>query len=341
MSKRIFAALVCLPFAFICFAAQLTATLQSGDNFTPFYGTNAFVEAYNASVDGDVITLSAGVFTPTSIEKGITVIGTYAFSSDASKATIINTKFSVIADNVTLEGIYAYCTLTIKGANNLSIRRSHIHVLDEIENGEKKYHDNTIISDCIINYCKSMALSKNAVFRNSCINQFSNLNDASNPALIENCNIPIFALWATNGLSPDLRQPYAIYRNCFLGLYSKSTYSSGTHYINLYSPSEFHNVIFFSNYYYDVSNSSKSWNIQYNSCITNNAVFGGKNYNVLSTTNCINYNSMSSYEYNGMIVGPTDVKKEPSIPKITSSEIDTETDAEGNIHVKISAIARD
>ena len=53
------------------------ATLQSGDNVSVYYGKGALESAYQAAADsGDVITLSAGVFTsPIQIQKSISIIG--------------------------------------------------------------------------------------------------------------------------------------------------------------------------------------------------------------------------------------------------------------------------
>lgn len=69
---------------------------------------------------------------------------------------------------------------------------------------------------------------------------------------------------------------------------------------------------------------------------------GGSQYGIgLDLTKVKLYSSCSSYTCNNVTVGPSDFKKDPAIPAITSSEIDTETDDEGNLHVKISAVARD
>lgn len=341
MSKRILAALICLPLALAACAAQLTATLQSGDNLTPFYGVNAFVDAYNAATDGDVITLSPGSFNSTQIEKGITIVGAYAFGTDASKSTTLKS-FTIMADNVSIEGISVQ-TLSIKGADNLTIDRSHITTLDDEENGEKKYHDNTIVTNCLIDKNQAMLLSKNTVLRNCCIYYFFDVNESQYPALIENCNIPVFAYGNGNNVFDDFyKQPYAIYRNCFLGLYNKGN-SSSAPVLNLNSPCEFHSVIFFQNFCDSASSSySKSWTINFNSCVTDNVVKQGTKYSVGSAlSDCKSWNSFSSYTIESLTVGPNDVKEEPAIPAIISSEIDTETDAEGNLHVKISAKARD
>lgn len=320
------------------FAAQLTATLQSGDNLTPFYGTSAFVDAYNAATDGDIITHSPGSFTAPEINKSISVIGAYAFSTDASVATKLTTDFTVIADNVCLEAISAN-SITIKGADNLTISRCNLANLKNTENGDDKYHDNTTVKDSKISSYQAMSLSKNTVLRNCCINYFyKSINEAENPALIENCNIPIFAY----SDDTDYKQPFAIYRNCLLGLYNNGT-STSSPTLSLSSPSEFHSVIFYQNFrYVSTSSSAKSWTINFNSCVKDNAIQQGTQYAVGTTaSNLFRFNSFDSFTYVDLTVGPVDRKDEPAIPQITASEIDTETDADGTLHVKITAKARD
>lgn len=250
MPERIFSALISLIFPLIGLAGVPTATLQSGDKLTPFLGENALIEAYKAAVDGDVITLSAGNFTTVDndieidIDKEITIIGVYAFSSDASKATIIRTPVTVSADNVTLEGLRFYMNypdkLTIKGADNLTIQSSYLYYIVDIENGEKKYHDNTIITDCELIFFEAMSLSKNLALRNCRISHFWDINETEYPALIENCNISGFS----DTQFTSFKQPFAIYRNCLLGLY-KDDKSTSSPTLQLTAPSQFHNVIFY------------------------------------------------------------------------------------------------
>ena len=73
---------VTLLFALLCVSTLIfaqtetqTATLKHGDNITAYYGNNAFVNAHEAAVDGDIITLSSGSFVPTTITKAITLRG--------------------------------------------------------------------------------------------------------------------------------------------------------------------------------------------------------------------------------------------------------------------------
>lgn len=341
MFKRIILALVCLSFTLSGFAAKLTATLQSGDKVTPFYGDNAFVEAYNAAVNGDIITLSPGSFKATNIEKSITVIGAYAFSEDLSEATHISSSVTISGDNVTLEGIrFTNNTsiiygLNIKGTNNLTFNRCYIALLNDVEGAERKYHDNTILTDCWIETFNAMQLSRNAILENCNICHFDRMNEIENLALIENCHVSFFSYFEYLGSSTysyRYKQPYAIYKNCELRLYN---YSSGSPIINFSSPSGFHNNCFKE---IKKNSDSSSWTIKYNSSIYSNNV------------SCTYYNSgypdftsgsFTPHTQNGISYGPIDHKAYPAIPSITSSEIDTKTDANGNLHVKITAKARD
>ncbi len=276
-----------MPLATVGFAAQLTTTLQSGDRITPFYGANSFKEALSAAVDGDIITLSTGVFNATEISKGVTIIGAYAFSTDVSKITKINS-LTVSANNVTLEGI-RLGTLTIKGTENLNIGRCYMELIKDETN-----HNN-----------------------------------------------PLFA-YCNNSSSSSYSRPYAIYRNCVLGFYSGNYYLSSIKdsyqpSINFSSPSEFHNNKFVYSYYLPYGNTYlKSWSINWGSCTkSNNASLD--QYTIKSVSDVYRLNSFSS----DGIRGPQNHKDYPAIPVISSSSIDTKTDANGVLHVKITAIARD
>lgn len=338
MFKRFILALVCLSFTISGFAAKLTATLQSGDKVTPFYGGNAFVEAYNAAVNGDIITLSPGEFNATNIEKSITVIGTYAFSDDLSKATQFSASVTISADDVTLEGIRFTNNRTdkgviIKGTDNLTINRCYIELLNDVEKTDHKYHNNTILTDCYINDYNAMSLSQNTVLRNCSVYYFNDMNEIGNPALIENCNITHFAYEGFIFNPAAIKRPYAIYRNCWLGLYKTTTNTSS---LSFSAPSELHNNMFYCS---SQGIPSSNYAIRYGS-----AANSGNVLNSVYVSSEFYYpvdGSFSPTTKDGMSYGPVDHKSYPAIPSITSSEIDTKTDAEGNLHVKITATARD
>lgn len=54
---------------------QLTATLQHGDEVSLFTGADALAAALEAAADGDIITLSAGTFRTTPINKSVSIFG--------------------------------------------------------------------------------------------------------------------------------------------------------------------------------------------------------------------------------------------------------------------------
>lgn len=62
----------------------LVATLSHEGGLTAYYGKGALVDAYNAAQPGDIITLSAGVFTGTNMNKNITIRGVGGWSDGSS-----------------------------------------------------------------------------------------------------------------------------------------------------------------------------------------------------------------------------------------------------------------
>lgn len=331
-------AVVSLSIALMGFAAKLTATLQSGDQVTAFYGDSAFVKAYDAAVSGDIITLSVGQFKSTEINKSISVIGSYAFSEDANTSTIFSS-ITVMADNVTLEGIRFSSSLTVKAADQLTLTRCYIYKLDEVANGDDMYHNNTILTDCFVKGYSAMEYSQNTVLRNCVIEHFDNTNSVNYPALIENCTISMLKRYSYSNSPYYFNSvPYAIYRGCYLGLYA-NTFSAIPS-LTFYAPSELHDCVFHCRYYYSPSSSSLKWSINTGSIVNENSVITSV-YNETESTGGSYRTSFSPYTFNSISYGPVDHKAYPAIPTITSSEIDTETDADGNLHVKISATAHD
>lgn len=84
----------------------------------------------------------------------------------------------------------------------------------------------------------------------------------------------------------------------------------------------------------------KAWTIIFGSCVED-----GNNYNyayeIKGREKVVKYSSLIPYKYLGISYGPTDHKKYPAVPAVTKAEIDTQTNAEGKLHVKIEAAARD
>lgn len=104
------------------------ATLSHEGTITSYTSANALRQAYEAAVDGDVITLSSGTFSSVTIEKRITVrgagMGVKINDSDPYiEPTVIKGVFEVKADgtaanNLKLEGLYFTDEGTFKGIIN-------------------------------------------------------------------------------------------------------------------------------------------------------------------------------------------------------------------------------
>lgn len=93
---------------------SLLATLNHEGTISTFYGAQAWKNAHDAAVNGDVITLSSGTFVAVNITKAITVrgAGMGIDSTAVSEPTIITGDFTInIAEpgsnRLTLEGIYS------------------------------------------------------------------------------------------------------------------------------------------------------------------------------------------------------------------------------------------
>lgn len=103
---------------------SLVATLTHEGTANEFYGANALVDAVSASADGDLITLSAGTFSGTTVNKSLTIRGNG--TEPAEQATIINSQVVLekSADEdeanhwLNIEGIKFDCDVKIQRPTN-------------------------------------------------------------------------------------------------------------------------------------------------------------------------------------------------------------------------------
>ena len=357
---------ILLFFAFVVmsasmFADGLTATLQQGDVMTPFYGVDAFKNAYAAAQDGAVITLSAGIFSNyvDTITKPITIHGCFGLSDISVERTILP-KITINANKVKLDGIYFSGDVVLGDISDCYIKHSWIE-------GSLKYlstsmwHNNTVIDQCVIKNETAIKQGKNYTIKNSTINKFSEYNTSSNIAYITNC--VIYQLCynhsvpksGENGEAFIPSIPYAIYRNNVIGtdLTNYNLKYSGYLFYYYYvvhfrSPCEFYGNVFVNKGYlweYDSAGTIQSTR-------SNMYVFdpgcqnsGNTTMSWTSVISSIVYPSSPRNQGNGedgTLRGPyggTGFNLYPSIPRITSKAIDSNTDAEGKLKVKITVKA--
>ena len=111
MSAALFVLLLVVVGSKNALAQTLVATLQHDGEITCFYGNSALSEAYNAAENDDIITLSRGNFSLSSITKAITLRGAGILTDTilGSYATTITSAITAEIDNnsasLTIEGI--------------------------------------------------------------------------------------------------------------------------------------------------------------------------------------------------------------------------------------------
>lgn len=134
--KRTFLLICTILCANVLMAQEQLATLKHNDSIRVYYGADAFKQAYNAAVNGDVITLSDGIFNSTTVRKGITLRGNGACGDTSRNAmgTYFLDQFYVrnLGDSLqfSAEGIYFQSfnasTNATDAAYNIKFTRCHI-----------------------------------------------------------------------------------------------------------------------------------------------------------------------------------------------------------------------
>jgi hypothetical protein len=357
---------------FLVFAVTITAkaqkpitTLQHNGITTVFYGQNSFVDAYNASVSGDTLNLSAGSFTaPAEIAKGIKVYGSGHFpdSANVARCTTIPTGLTINkgADSLRLEGLYI--------------------------NGDINYDANNSINKVKVIRCRLGSAyfnsSSESVGKNNCsINEcfllgginFSNYGDNF---LVQQCIISagiITGSWMSGWNGDYWNGSYScivnvknaiIERNIFLYVSSqngKSFYHSSLLY-NVSSSALRNNVIIgigqgdIQNYNYVLNNIFTENITDFgNSQQSNNYVGVAQSDIFINQTGYLfdysnNYHLKNPELYLGTdgtqvgLYGGTTPFKDggvPSNPQIVAKSIGSQTDSNGNLQISISVKAQD
>lgn len=304
----------------------LTATLQKGNNMTAFYGITAFKDAVAAADDeGNVITLSEGTFNtgtssvPMEISKSITIIGNGGTTLSAKTSLGY---LNITGSKVRVESVYID-VVSLGEVTDVAFFRSYINRIESTA-----VHINTLIDQCEVDYDYAIQNGKNYCIKNSVINRLSYANSPLDLAYIENCII--FSFMSSRG-NPTVSGPSAIYKNNIILI--KETYG-----IILSNPSQAFNNIF----------------IRPSSCcsldIMKNNKFGITQKQIFGDERSFSY-SMDSMKvvddtYTGEdgtpvgIFGGTGCSTIPTNPQITEKVIDSHTDKDGKINVKITVKAQ-
>lgn len=128
--KKFFLCLVTLltvSVASVFAQSSLVAVLNHNDTISMFYGITALSQAYNKSVDGDVITLSSGNFNATTLYKNISICGAGMEQDSVNniQPTVLIGDFTIAppmsaTNRLTLESIYHSGKITLGKAKTSS-----------------------------------------------------------------------------------------------------------------------------------------------------------------------------------------------------------------------------
>lgn len=177
MKNKIAALIIFTNVFFSTINAQKTVALHSA-SVTIYSGINPFVDAYNASQNGDTIYLPGGAFaSPTLINKQLYIYGAgyHPDSTQATNPTVITGNFNLgeNADNLMIEGVQFSNQLIIGNnisASNLSFKRCRFNSgINFIGNGTTNASVSNAFIECVIIGDVSLNNTINSTILNSII----------------------------------------------------------------------------------------------------------------------------------------------------------------------------
>lgn len=185
--KRTFLLICTILCANVLMAQEQLATLKHNDSIRVYYGADAFKQAYNAAANGDIITLSDGIFNaPSTVQKGITVRGNGACgdTSRNARGTYFLDGFSVsnLGDSLqfSAEGIYFQSFYAYTGGAGVShnIKFTRCRITSCTSNGIQAVncvmpgvggsssHQN-IYTNCVLNGLPDFSICNNCIMKGS------------------------------------------------------------------------------------------------------------------------------------------------------------------------------
>lgn len=229
-------------FATMSFAQQQLATLNHNDNITVYYGQNALQQAHAAAVNGDIITLSPGLFEISTITKAITIRGTGMFQNNSLgvEPTYLNLNSSLFLNipsdtnhYLVIEGVHFRSSVFFNHVSNPRFIKCKFSSSFSNSTSNPSM-DGAMFINCILHsfYCNN---STNTTFINSVILLLDN-----GPANLMNCIAGIdhnslsqkmiqnSILYSMLNVTPSLLNGNGCYNS--IGI---NTYSSYSTYFNL------------------------------------------------------------------------------------------------------------
>lgn len=317
--------------------------LQSGVNSQLFIGTSALSEAVTASSSGDTLYLSAGSFSGTiNIDKELALFGTgvYPDSSTATGNTYVTQAFNVLANNVHIEGINFQSNFYIgnntgQSFSNINIKRCALTGVNglRVENGVT-VDGLSVVGSIISKAIYLTATSYNISFYNSILG--STIEYINEAEFLNN----IFLYQGTSYIA----------RNCSNNTFNNNIFLYSQNMSNYgFSPSDATSNIFNNNmivselYTFGVNpTENNTWNNIDQATIfvnqTGSDFSFDHDYHLQTPTSYIGTDGTPIGIYGGLYPKEGYI---PTNPHISSVEIARETNAAGEINIKVNISAQD
>ncbi len=308
------------------------ATLQHGDDLQVFYGKEALINAMVAADHGDLITLSAGTFEGTTINKAVKLQGA-GYITDVEKErfpTVIGDIYISLESGIeglVIEGIYSGYIEIKSSIIAFTLKKCRMENISFY--GQSK---NCTIDQCQIKRNLSPdASAENFYCKNSIIGSIYTYSTTNSSLVIENC-----LLFDVSDVS------IALFRNNIITGICKGNFCANRNGNLSFSSTAYNNIFFNGSGIIGVV--VQSANIQSNS----NLIFGKEiDTNSYSDTETYELTDDAKTTYLGtdgtqvgIYGGETPFSDIPTNPQITAKSIDAKSSVDGKLKVNITVEAQ-
>ncbi len=320
--------------------AQSYVALHSNGTVQHFNGTNALVNAYAASINGDTIYLPGGSFAPpANFDKGLTIYGAghYSDSTQATNKTFIasTVTLNANADNFHMEGIEVlgdFIFTSNASVNQVTLKyckiNGHFQVLGNLTDPSNNIAliGNVFVGDVVLSNASNVAIY-NSILQSHLTNSVANL--------FYNC---IFLFnggsydWVINGEMVNNNLYNSVFYQSNWGIYSNIT--GNTYKYSLFTTTT-------PNFGPGAVSENNTFGVPQGSIFviqSGNAFDYTHNYHLQSPATYLGSDGSQLGLYGGNF--PYKEGAVPSNPHIRSKTISATTDASGNLNVNIKVAAQ-
>lgn len=342
--KKIFLAVICMALLnIVSLNAQRMAVLSHNGAISVFTDVNALRDAYVQAEDGDIISLSGGIYNAVDVKKGITIRGA-GMQGDTihhTTQTILRGNFQIdVPDSIPtpfqLEGVYHVDTITVYNMNGGYFSKNRMGYINNA-NDTTSYMKSVTFIHCKIAKGLALRSKSSAILRNCYVAnpytfaQYQSLMDirncviyTSNGSYLNRSNIVNSIYYGTSSFANSITGslPSSTTASYTLGIGYRSpnstTASPGYAFINIYD-------------------SSSDWEATTETILTGISSFSYSDTSVykLSEADAVKYIGDDGTEI-GMYGGTTPYSPIVECPQITNYTVAKKSSKDGTLSVDVT-----